>query len=189
MSLRAQMRHPALWIGLIVGAVGMWAASQLPYVNWTRFMPPIDERPLQIRQDAKGDGRYLSPRSGHRRHRGVDLSAPMGSPVRAMRSGTVVQVGRHRGLGWFIELEHPGRLTSLYAHLDTTSVEVGKRVKQGEAIGTIGKTGNARSRMIQPHLHFEVWKGGRPIDPAMLGLEAVALSSTTDDNPDGRGGD
>ena len=96
--------HPGvvLGIGIAVGASVMWAASQLPFVNWQQFVPPIDERPPQIRQDAKGDGRYLSSRSGHRRHRGVDLLASLGSPVRAMRSGTVVQVGRHRGLGRFI---------------------------------------------------------------------------------------
>jgi murein DD-endopeptidase MepM/ murein hydrolase activator NlpD len=83
----------SFWAGLVLGATLSAAAIELPYVNWHPVVPPVDGRPLLIRQDAKGDGRYLSRRSGDRRHQGIDLSAALDSPVRAIRSGRVVDVG------------------------------------------------------------------------------------------------
>ena len=181
-----------LWVGIMVGCAAATAVFQWPYINWRPVVPPVDARPLRIRHDAKGDGRFLSPRSGHRRHRGVDLSAPLDSPVRAIRSGTVVQVGFHRGLGRFVELEHRKELHSLYAHLNTVSVEPGARVRQGAAIGTVGKTGNARHRWITPHVHLEIVQEGEPIDPRTLGLEVADPLTQVANEPgesDARGGD
>ena len=152
------------------------AGVELPYVNWRSVASPIDAHPLILRHDAKGDGRFLAPRSGRRRHRGIDLATPLHSPVRAIRSGWVVEVGFHPGLGRFVELEHREHLRSLYAHLSQVSVEAGARVRQGEAIGTVGKTGNARSAWITPHLHLEVLRDGQPLDPQTLGLQVVDLS-------------
>ena len=150
------------------------AALELPYVNWRRVASPIDTRPLTIRQDAKGDGRFFAPRSGRRHHRGVDLVAAVGTPVRAIRSGTVIEVGAHRGLGLFVEVEHPQHLHSVYAHLNEVDVEVGARVRQGALVGTVGKTGNARHPWITPHLHLEVLRNGEPIDPLIIGLQTVS---------------
>lgn len=158
------------WVGLLIGSAVTGAMLELPYVNWVPAVPPVDARPLVIRKDAKGDGRFLAPRSGRRRHRGIDLAAQLGSPVRAVRSGTVVQTGSHRGLGTFVEIEHRGGLTSLYAHLDGVRTQAGARVRQGQVVGTVGKTGNARHPWITPHVHFEVVKGEEPIDPQTLGL-------------------
>ena len=156
--------------GALCGAALGGGVQQAPYVNWVEATAPLDHRPLVIRQDAKGDGRFGAPRSGHRRHRGVDVEAPLGSPVRAIRSGRVIASGKHRGLGRYLELEHPGDLHSLYAHLETIAVDVGDRVRQGQLIATVGKTGNARSPLITPHLHLEVLQAGRPLDPATMGL-------------------
>ena len=161
------------WTGLLAGGLVTSAAFELPYVNWQAVAAPLDAQPLLIRHDAKGDGRFLAPRSGHRRHRGIDLAAPLNSPVRAIRSGYVVQVGTHRGLGRFVELEHRGGLRSLYAHLNDVQVEAGARVRQGAIIGTVGKTGNARSHWITPHVHLEVLRHGELIDPQTLGLRVV----------------
>ena len=180
-------RVPAPWLGrlLLFGAAAV-AVLELPYVNWRAAVPPVDARPLLIRRDAKGDGAFLSPRSGNRRHRGVDLAAPLGTLVRTIRSGRVVEVGDHRGLGHFIAIEHGGGLRSLYAHLDTTAVAAGARIAQGAVIGTVGKTGNARHRWITSHLHLEVTRRGELVDPESLGLEivdggtAVAESDGTD---------
>ena len=149
------------------------AIRELPYVNWHRAVPPVDAQPLTIRQDAKGDGRFLAPRSGHRRHRGLDLVADLNSPVHAIRSGRVVTTGYHHGFGRFVEIAHQSNLHSFYAHLASIEVRPGTRVRQGEAIGTVGKTGNARSRLVRPHLHLEVVKGGDPVDPRSLGLQVV----------------
>ena len=174
--------HPALWFGLVLGCGLTVLAVELPYVNWHPVASPLEASSLIIRQDAKGNGRFLAPRSGGRRHRGIDLVADLHSPVRAIRSGTVVQVGVHRGLGRFVELEHRQHLHSVYAHLDEVLVEAGARVRQGTQIGRVGKTGNARHRWITPHLHLEVVKDGEPIDPQSLGLpiaEPVASRSVT----------
>jgi murein DD-endopeptidase MepM/ murein hydrolase activator NlpD len=150
---------------------------ELPYVNWHPIVPPLDQVPLAIRQDAKGDGRFLAPRSGGRRHRGVDVAAPLGSPVRAVRSGTVLETGLHRGLGRFVVIEHRSALRSLYAHLHEIQVDAGARVRQGEIVGTVGKTGNAKHPWITPHLHLEVTRRGKPLDPRQLGLALAEPSA------------
>jgi murein DD-endopeptidase MepM/ murein hydrolase activator NlpD len=171
-----------VWLGIALGGAAAAAAIELPYVNWRRVVSPLDEPALVTRLDAKGDGRFLAPRSGRRHHRGIDLVAALDSPVRAIRSGTVVEVGVHRGLGRFVELEHRQHLRSVYAHLQKVLVEPGTRVRQGARIGTVGNTGNARHRWITPHLHLEVVKDGEPIDPQSLGLpiaESVASRSVT----------
>ena len=193
------LKQGTFWTGLVLGGGLAVAAVELPYVNWAPVVPPVDERPVRIREDAKGDGRFLSPRSGHRRHRGIDLVAPLNSPVRAIRSGAVVQVGVHRGLGRFVELEHRHHLHSLYAHLSTVTVQPGRRVRQGDIIGTVGKTGNARHAWITPHVHLEVLKDGEPVNPQLLGLHAVEPSSlslramagqvSADDSSDASGGE
>ena len=156
--------------GVAVGAASWWAVQQLSQVEWRPIAAPLTQAPMIIRRDAKGDGRFGAPRSGNLRHRGVDLEASVGSLVLSIRSGRVVETGRHRGRGLYVEVEHSQGLRSLYAHLQTIHVRVGDRVRQGEPLGTVGKTGNARNRWITPHLHLEVSKDGSLIDPARLGL-------------------
>lgn len=178
------------WIGLALGSGLAAAALMVPYVNWQPIVPPLDMHPLLIRHDAKGDGRFSAPRSGTRRHRGIDLTAAMDSPVRAIRSGVVVQVGVHRGLGRFVELEHRRQWRSLYAHLQHVHVEPGARVRQGARIGTVGKTGNARHPWIVPHLHLEIVKGGVVVDPKTLGLQVFdPPDRLRDESQDARGGE
>jgi murein DD-endopeptidase MepM/ murein hydrolase activator NlpD len=183
-----------LWGGLAAGALLAVLWLELPYVNWRRSVAPLDQQPLVIREDAKGDGRFEAPRSGRRKHRGIDLAAPKGSPVRTIRSGTILQTGRHRGLGRFVEVEHRGGLRSLYAHLDAVEVEAGSRVRQGQVIGTVGKTGNARHPGITPHVHLEVTKDGVPVNPELVGLKAMSPEPSTqfesaDERDDASGGE
>jgi murein DD-endopeptidase MepM/ murein hydrolase activator NlpD len=158
---------------VVVGALLGWAAQWLFYLDWHPIAAPLEQDQLVIREDDKGDGRFGAPRSGKRHHRGVDIEATVGSPVRAIRSGTVVESGTHRGLGRYLELEHRGGLQSLYGHLETVMVDVGDRVRQGQVIATVGKTGNARHPLIKPHLHLEVLQDGEPVDPAALGLAVI----------------
>lgn len=170
----AWLSRKAKWVaGLLLG-IGLTAlVLQLPYVNWHSINSPVDVSPLVVRHDAKGDGRFGAARSGHRSHRGIDLAAPLNTPVRAIRSGIVIQTGTHRGLGRFVELEHGGQFHSLYAHLQEVTVEPGARVRQGQVIGAVGKTGNAKHPWITPHLHLEVLKAGSSINPEALGLQVV----------------
>ncbi len=184
--IRRQIRQPVWALGLASGAVIGWAATSLPYVNWAPVVPPVDQHHLVVRNDGKGSGEFGAPRSGRRHHRGVDLEAPLGTPVRAIRSGTVVAVRAHRGFGRYVEVEHAGGLRSLYGHLQEFRVAAGQRVRQGQTIGTVGKTGNARHPVIKPHLHIEIVRGEKPIDPETLGLALVRLEAPTDsDDADG----
>ena len=96
--------------------------------------------------------------------------APLDSAVRAIRSGRVLEAESHRGMGWYVELEHRKGLRSIYGHMARVSVKAGARVRQGQVIGAVGKTGNARHALIDAHLHLEVWRDGVPVDPKTIGL-------------------
>jgi murein DD-endopeptidase MepM/ murein hydrolase activator NlpD len=99
-------------------------------------------------------------------HHGVDIYVPEGTPVRAMGSGRVRYAGWMTGYGNVIWLEHRGGALSVYAHLSRMDVRGGDRVSGRQVIGYSGSTGAVRGA----HLHFEIWAGGRPVDPvAFLG--------------------
>ena len=97
-------------------------------------------------------------------HHGVDIHVPEGTPVRAMKGGTVVAAGPRGGYGLAVVLDHGGGLVTLYAHLSHVGVRAGERVEGRAVLGRSGSTGDATG----PHLHFEVLRGGRPADPVPL---------------------
>jgi len=99
-------------------------------------------------------------------HRGVDIRVETGTSVRAISSANVRFSGTMGEFGLVVWLDHGGDVLSVYAHLSELLVQEGQAVSGGEVIGLSGSTGNATG----PHLHFEVWRGGRKVDPvAMLG--------------------
>jgi hypothetical protein len=100
-------------------------------------------------------------RKGRDVHDGIDLAAPLGTPIRAARSGTVIYAGEQRGYGLIAIIEHANGLTTLYAHNRELKVKTGQRVGDGQVIATVGESG----RTTGPHLHFEVRKEGVPVDP------------------------
>lgn len=85
-------------------------------------------------------------------HRGVDFAAPLGTPILASLSGSVIRSEYHESWGNYITIEHENGLTTLYAHNNQNLVTVGQTVAQGEIIASMGSTGNSTG----PHLHFEV---------------------------------
>ncbi|MDT8369720.1 MAG: M23 family metallopeptidase [Longimicrobiales bacterium] len=97
-------------------------------------------------------------------HRGVDLAVPEGTPVRAMAGGRVAFAGVQGGFGNAVWIDHGGEVWSLYAHLSRLDVATGREVGPGQAIGLSGSTGDVTG----PHLHFEVWRWGRAVDPVPL---------------------
>jgi murein DD-endopeptidase MepM/ murein hydrolase activator NlpD len=97
-------------------------------------------------------------------HRGVDIKAPKGTPIRAAAAGTVVFSGRQSSYGRVIKIAHPSGLSTVYAHNNANSVKAGDRVKAGAVIGTVGRTGHATTN----HLHFEIRRQGRAQDPLPL---------------------
>lgn len=102
---------------------------------------------------------------GRRRHEGIDIFAPRGTPVVAAVDGVVRSTRPNQLGGTVIWLSDPVRRQSLYyAHLDSLAVTEGEVVATGDTIGFVGNTGNART--TRPHLHFGVYRRGRgPIDP------------------------
>ncbi len=95
-------------------------------------------------------------------HRGVDLKGRRGDPVIASGEGLVSHV-RHssRGYGNLVRIQHTSGYETYYAHLDSIAVKTGVLVKPGDRIGTVGSTGHSTG----PHLHYEIRRGGKAIDP------------------------
>lgn len=100
-------------------------------------------------------------------HAGIDLAAPKGTPIHAAAAGTIVAAGElaeNNGRYGTSVIIRTGSLQTLYAHLDSVAVKAGDRVAAGQPIGTVGETGFATG----PHLHFEVRRDNRVIDPATV---------------------
>ena len=98
-----------------------------------------------------------------RAHTGTDFAAPVGTRVRSVADGVVDFAGYNGGYGRTVIVSHPGKITTLYAHLNAfgDGVTKGARVTQGQVIGTVGMTGWTTG----PHLHYEFRVGGRHVDP------------------------
>jgi murein DD-endopeptidase MepM/ murein hydrolase activator NlpD len=116
----------------------------------------------------------FNPRRRHpilntiRAHRGTDYAAPAGTPIKAAGDGRIAFRGRKGGYGNMIEVQHGGNITTLYAHLSgfVRTVGVGTRVKQGQTIGYVGRTGLATA----PHLHYEFRLDGVHRNPVTVAL-------------------
>jgi peptidoglycan hydrolase-like protein with peptidoglycan-binding domain len=98
---------------------------------------------------------------GERWHTGIDLPAPLGTPVYAARSGEVVWAGWLDGYGFLVTVAHGHGERSMYAHLSRIDVRVGVWIGQGVRVGLVGATGDATG----PHLHFEVRVRGACVNP------------------------
>ena len=94
--------------------------------------------------------------------RGIDFAGRDGSDVLAVASGVVSWSGHRSGYGTMVEVSHGDGLSTRYAHNQENLVEVGDLVRRGEVIALMGSTG----RSTGPHVHFEVFKHGRAVDPA-----------------------
>ncbi|MGH7572296.1 MAG: murein hydrolase activator EnvC family protein [Gemmatimonadota bacterium] len=92
---------------------------------------------------------------------GIDIAAPRGTPVRAIGAGEVVYADWNGGYGLMVILDHDGGTYSIYAHLESASAAVGRRVAKGAVIGVVGESGS----LTGPRLHFEIREGGRAVDP------------------------
>lgn len=101
---------------------------------------------------------------GIRFHAGVDITAPAGTPVRAARDGVVIFAGWLGGYGKCVIIDHEDGYSTLYAHCSSICVSRGQRVSRSQVVAKVGSTGLSTG----PHLHFEVRRRGRPINPLRL---------------------
>ncbi len=122
---------------------------------------------IPIGKPARG---YISSYYGYRRdpftgkrafHSGIDIVARYGSPVRATADGVVYRVGYARALGRYVKIRHKHGFMTVYGHLRKYVVKRGERVKKGDIIGYVGNTG----RSTGPHVHYEIRRWGRSLNP------------------------
>lgn len=96
-----------------------------------------------------------------RLHEGIDIAAPTGRPIRAARAGKVTRAGVSSSYGNVVYIDHGDGYETRYAHQHRLLVRVGQQVAQGHQLGEVGSTGNSTG----PHLHYEVLRGGVPVNP------------------------
>lgn len=99
-----------------------------------------------------------------RHHNGIDIAVPVGTMVKAIAAGTVLQSAPHGGYGNLVEIDHGDGMRSMYGHNSQLQVKAGDRVSAGQVIALSGSTG----RSTGPHLHFELWKKGVNVTEAYL---------------------
>lgn len=147
-------------------------------VSVTEFIPALRNRVQRVFSDSAGQNiTMIMPAAGpissgygirvhpvfnvERKHEGIDIDVEVGTPVKAVLEGAVKEVRRDEYYGNVVVINHREDLQTVYAHLKDVLVEVGQQLEQGDIIGLVGSTGVSTG----PHLHFEVWKGGRTVDP------------------------
>lgn len=151
--------------------------ASLPVPERLHF-PIAAARPVSIRDS------WDAVRPGGRRHEGVDIFAPHGTPVRSTTEGVVARLGRNRLGGMVVWIIGPGGQRHYYAHLSRfADLRRGQRIEAGAVIGYVGNTGNARS--TPPHLHYGIYVAGGAINPFPL-LQKQALQQVDEGRRHGR---
>ena len=179
-SLGSYKKNPVkpLWITALMVGLGLFL---LPMAT----VPASNQEPGDVQGAADQPNGFLHPlpsgrltsEFGLRRtpfseqkqhHRGIDLAAPLGQPVRAPADGVVTEATTqyHKGktYGTVVIIDHGQQRQSFFSHLHSLAVTKGQRVERGTPIGTVGNTGQSTA----PHLHFEIWLEGEAVDPLPL---------------------
>lgn len=136
--------------------------------DWTRQLSWLETLPTGIPvggdyRVTSGFGMRVDPFTGMlARHEGLDFTAASGTPIVAAAEGVVTRSGWEDTYGNIVEVTHAEGFITRYAHISKRRVEEGQRVKRGQHIADVGSTG----RSTGPHLHFEVFRNGRVLDPA-----------------------
>lgn len=132
--------------------------------NGESVVKALLKTPVNGARISSGFGKRRHPILGYTKmHKGTDFAAPTGTPIYAAGDGVVKYVGRKGGYGNYIKIRHSDTYDTAYAHLHryASDMRPGKKVKQGQVIGYVGSTG----RSTGPHLHYEVHKNGRQVNP------------------------
>jgi len=137
-------------------------------------LSPVGKRPASV-DLARVKGRFIWPVRGSiskgfgvskgKKHDGIDISAPRGTPIKSTDSGKVIYSGNEiRGYGNIVIIKHGPIFTSVYAHNDVNLVQERDRVEKGQVIARVGRAGNTTGS----YLHFEIRNHNRPIDPLLV---------------------
>lgn len=147
-----------------------------PFTETQNYVKKVMERYSELKKmvvHIAGGGRMTVPTTGQisskygprwgRRHDGVDIAAPVGTPIVAAADGVVEEAGPATGFGNWIVLDHGNGLKTVYGHMFSSGIYVkkGDEVKRGQPIGEVGNAGWSTG----PHLHFEVHVNNKPVDP------------------------
>jgi len=128
--------------------------------------------PIDGARISSGFGRRRHPILGYSKmHTGVDFAAPTGTPIRAAGDGVVKRAGWNGGYGRYVRIKHDGVYDTAYAHMRRIAkgVKPGARIRQGQIIGYVGTSG----RSTGPHLHYEILKSGRHVNPRRVRFQSA----------------
>jgi murein DD-endopeptidase MepM/ murein hydrolase activator NlpD len=153
-------QYQALWFEPSGDNQGGYFGPDGKSVQRTFLLRPLEFRRISSRFT---NSRFHPILKTWRSHRGVDYAAASGTEVMATADGVVTHRGRLGALGNAVAIRHPNGFITRYGHMSrfNAKVRTGTRVRQGDVIGYVGMTGLATG----PHLHYELWRGGQPLDP------------------------
>jgi murein DD-endopeptidase MepM/ murein hydrolase activator NlpD len=145
--------------------------NTLSEINSLPTLQPI--QPWVSDRLISGFGQRVNPfHKGLYHHLGVDIAMPRGTSVISTAGGVVVQLKRsdlQAGYGNYVEIDHGNGLVTRYAHLEDIKARFGAKIKKGETIGTVGTSGGS----VAPHLHYEILRDGKNVDPVYYMVEAL----------------
>ncbi|GMV08058.1 MAG: hypothetical protein AMXMBFR53_43330 [Gemmatimonadota bacterium] len=159
--------YHAVWFDPNDDGEGSWFDLEGKSVRRAFLLKPLEYRRISSRFSS---GRFHPILNRWRAHRGIDYAADSGTPVMATSDGVVVHRGPKGDLGNAVEIRHPNGFVTRYGHLRgfRSGIGVGTRVHQGDIVGYVGMTGLATG----PHLHYEMLRGGKQMDPLSVDLPA-----------------
>ena len=133
------------------------------YVYSDDFVPSIYPVDKDKCKKASGYGIRVHPITKEEKmHNGIDFSADTGTPIRSTANGTVRSTEMHKSYGNRVIVDHGNGYSTSYSQMQKYNVETGQSVKKGDVIGYVGSTGMSTG----PHLHYEIMKDGKYVDPA-----------------------
>jgi len=145
--------------------------EELSQINSLPTLQPI--QPWMSDRLISGFGQRVNPfHKGLYHHLGVDIAMPRGTTVISTADGVIVQLKKsdlEAGYGNYVEIDHGNGLVTRYAHLEDIKVRYGAKIKKGEVIGTVGTSGGS----VAPHLHYEILRDGKNVDPVDYMVEAL----------------
>ncbi len=146
------------------------------YKGIIKSIPSFSPLHEPVKRIVSGFGQRINPfHKGTYHHEGLDFAAPRGTEIFAAADGKVIEVSRasvEAGYGNYIEIDHGNGFVTRYSHIEDISVKQGQKISKGTVIGTVGNSGGS----IAPHLHYEIIRDGKQVDPAPYLLEGISTS-------------